>query len=348
MRPQPAKRAGRTVEGACPIERHPEPPGWWSTAHLCVVLGAAILLGGCARAPESCAAATAPAGLDRMAEVSADDDLPFRFPLDASQADAGLYHAWFGEANASQGTRSYHAAEDYRRPAGTPVYAVADGRVSYSGPAGGYGWLVIVDHPQFNLYSLYGHLSPSRWSHEGGPVRKGELLGHLGDPWENGGSAEQPLDPHLHFGLRAGQRADYPPRGEWRWMAGWIRLCPQDLGWQQPSRVIAAGAVPADGYAAPDPGLLVRWGLEVLITLAYSAAGAGMLVYALRKKTRVFYLAPGCLVLLAGAVLHARGMLQTPVLLAAGAALFAAGAWRIAVPGARPQAHPPGGAQRGA
>ncbi len=28
------------------------------------------------------------------------------------------------------------------------VYAMADGRVSFSGTAGGYGWLIIIDHPQ--------------------------------------------------------------------------------------------------------------------------------------------------------------------------------------------------------
>ena len=114
----------------------------------------------------------------------------------------------------------YHAAEDYLRPAGTPVYAIADGDLSFSGPMGGYGWLIIIDHPQFNLYSLYGHLSPSRWAHETGPVAKGELIGYLGDDDENGGSAENPLRPHLHLGLRAGQRQDYPGNGQWRWMAG--------------------------------------------------------------------------------------------------------------------------------
>jgi hypothetical protein len=31
-------------------------------------------------------------------------------------------------------------------------------------------------------------------------------LAYLGDSDENGGSAEQPLEPHLHFGIRAGQR----------------------------------------------------------------------------------------------------------------------------------------------
>lgn len=111
--------------------------------------------------------------------------------------------------------RQYHAAEDYHLPAGSPVYAMADGVISYSGPRGGYGWLIIIDHPRANIYSLYGHLSPSQWRLESGPVEKGGLIAYLGDPDENGGSPEQPLSPHLHFAIRAGQRTDYPDGGEY-------------------------------------------------------------------------------------------------------------------------------------
>jgi hypothetical protein len=41
------------------------------------------------------------------------------------------------------------------------------------------------------------------------------MISYLGDPDENGGSAEHPLRTHLHFGVRVGQRADYPGDG-WR------------------------------------------------------------------------------------------------------------------------------------
>jgi hypothetical protein len=80
----------------------------------------------------------------------------------------------------------FHAAEDFWRPAATEVYAMADGEVSFSGTMGGYGWLIIVDHPDMNIYSLYGHRSPSRWRADPGPVAKGDLIGYLGDEWENG------------------------------------------------------------------------------------------------------------------------------------------------------------------
>jgi hypothetical protein len=219
--------------------------------------------------------------------------------------------------------RLFHAAEDYKRPAGTPVYAMADGRISFSGTAGGYGWLIIVDHPQANLYSLYGHLSPSRWNQASGTdVKRGDLIAYLGDPDENGGSAKSPLEPHLHFGIRAGQTADYPGKGEWRWMAGWIRLCPQDLGWLQPSLIITNQEIPAGGFTQPEVPFLTRWGMELLITTIYGICGASMLVGAIRKKWRLFLIFPGVLVTTAGIVLHNNRMLSTYTLFVLGILLI--------------------------
>lgn len=68
--------------------------------------------------------------------------------------------------------RQFHAAEDYRRPAGTPVFAMADGIIRFSGATGGYSWLIVVEHPQADLCSLYGHLSPSRWKLKAGTEEK--------------------------------------------------------------------------------------------------------------------------------------------------------------------------------
>lgn len=251
--------------------------------------------------------------------------------------DYDPFFGWFGVSNECNPSisdcyefsiRQYHAAEDYPRPAGTPVYAMADGRVSFSGRAGGYGWLILVDHPQASLYSLYGHLSPSRWKlKEVTQVRRGDLIAYLGDPDENGGSAESPLEPHLHFGVRAGQTADYPGRGEWRYMAGWIRLCPQNLGWLQPSLVITSQEIPPGGYPQPEVPFLTRWGLELLITSLYTLGGAGFLAWAVKKKLRFMLLLPGLLVSAAGVVFHGNHMTSTFVLLAIGVAMLAVGGY---------------------
>jgi len=303
---------------------------------LWINLGALVLLlTACStQYPETCPSST-PLGLIDAYEIANDDSLPFRFPLDESTIDYSLYFGWFGVSNEcppnmadcyEYPVRQFHAAEDYKRPAGTPVYAMADGRISFSGTAGGYGWLIIIDHPQANLYSLYGHLSPSRWKIETGTeVKRGDLIAYLGDPDENGGSEEAPLEPHLHFGIRAGQTADYPARGEWRYMAGWIRLCPQDLGWLQPSMVITSQEIPAGGYPQLKVGFLTRWGFELVITSVYTVGAVSMLIYGVRKKHRFLVLFPGVLVVTAGIVFHNNKMMGSYTLMVIGIFILAIG-----------------------
>jgi len=127
----------------------------------------------------------------------------------------------------------YHTAEDCFVPAGTPVYAIGAGIIRYSGKARGYGGLIIIDHPDQNVYSLYGHLSLSRWKKESGEVKKGELIGHIGDAEEC-----YTMVSHIHFGLRMGQKADYPRFGDARWSAGYTHTLPEQLGWFELSEII--------------------------------------------------------------------------------------------------------------
>jgi len=268
-------------------------------------------------------------------EIASDDSLPFRFPLDESPIDDDLYFGWFGVSNEctpdivdcyAYPERKFHAAEDYKRPAGTSVYAMADGRIRFSGPAGGYGWLILIDHPQANLYSLYGHLSPSRWKlATGTEVERGDLIAYLGDSNENGGSDDQPLDPHLHFGIRAGQTADYPAKGEWRYMGGWIKLCPQDVGWLHPSLVITTQEIPAGGSPQPKVGFLTRWGLELLFAGLFTIGGVNMLIVASRKKTRFLSLIPGFVITAVGIVVHNKGLIRSYMLLVIGILILAVG-----------------------
>jgi murein DD-endopeptidase MepM/ murein hydrolase activator NlpD len=251
-----------------------------------------LLISACTSTSSVCPEA-APVDLTDAAAYASDESLPFRFPLDDDSINRAHHLGWFCTASKPTSDK-FHAAEDYIRPAGTPVYAIADGRVSFSGRMGGYGWLVIVDHPQANLYSLYGHLSPSRWQTDKGLVKKGDLLGYLGDEDENGGSAENPMEPHLHLGIRAGQRIDYPGGGAWRWMAGWIGLCPRDVGWLQPSVLITSQEIPPGGYSLPQAGLIEKWGIELLLLAVYFIGAAMMLIYAIKQnKPNRLFLASG-------------------------------------------------------
>jgi hypothetical protein len=268
--------------------------------------------------------------LSNVENYMQDDSLPFRFPLD----DVSSYWDTSSQfckprRNRLDGLYTYHAAEDYHQPAGTPVYAMADGEVSFTGPMGGYGWLVIIDHPQANLYSLYGHLSPSRWRIKKGPVARGQLIAYLGDDDENGGSREQPLEPHLHFGIRAGQRMDYPANGEWRWMGGWIHPCPADVGWLRPSAVIAEQNIPAGGFREPDVDFLTLWGVETLFGLIYLAGGIGVFVFATRKKKFPLLILGGLVMGVAGWIFYKDGWRISPLMLVLAVILLSSGIYRL-------------------
>jgi len=291
-----------------------------------------LLISGCAQSPESCTALPR-ADLSEAAAYAHDDQLPFRFPLDEMGSDEALRPAGFCEASSGpESSRKYHAAEDYHLPPGTPVYAMADGKISFSGPMGGYGWLIIVDHPQANLYSLYGHLSPSRWQMKPGLVEKGDLIAYLGDPDENGGSAKNPLTPHLHFGIRAGQRADYSGMGEWRWQAGWIAPCPQDVGWLQPSAIITSQEIPAGGFAEPASALFPKWGMELLFTGIYIIGGVSVAVYATRQDKPFVLVLSGGVLTAAGWLFLRKGARMSYVLFAMAVLFAALGVYRFIRP----------------
>jgi len=293
-----------------------------------------LLLSACStQYPETCPSST-PVGLANADEIASDESLPFRFPLDESPIDDNLNFGWFGVSNEctpdivdcyEYPDRLFHAAEDYKRPAGTSVYAMADGIISFSGPAGGYGWLILIDHPQANLYSLYGHLSPSRWKLAAGTeVERGDLIAYLGDSDENGGSKEQPLVTHLHFGIRAGQITDYPAKGEWRYMAGWIKLCPQDVGWLQPSLVITRQEIPAGGYPQPKVDFLIRMGFDLILASLYTIGGV-FFILTNRKKTRFLLLIPGFVAIVAGIIFQNKGLLRSNLLLVIGILILVVG-----------------------
>jgi len=153
-----------------------------------------------------------------------------RYPLDEYFPETPVTDA---DPPTTERGELHHTAEDSFAPAGTPVYAIGDGIISFSGKKYGYGGLIIIDHPVENVYSLYGHLSTSRWKKSSDEVKKGELIGYLGDPEEC-----YTMHSHIHFGMRIGQKSDYPRRGDRRWMAGYTHSRPDLGGWFHPSEII--------------------------------------------------------------------------------------------------------------
>jgi murein DD-endopeptidase MepM/ murein hydrolase activator NlpD len=76
---------------------------------------------------------------------------PLRYARISSRYSAARHHPILRITRPHQGI-------DYAAPAGTPIWAVADGRVIYRGYAGGFGNLVKIRHSR-GYVSYYGHLS---------------------------------------------------------------------------------------------------------------------------------------------------------------------------------------------
>ena len=84
----------------------------------------------------------------------------------------------------------FHQGVDFAAPQGSPVVAVADGLVTFSGRKGGYGNMIEIRHS--NGYSTrYGHNS-ANLVQEGQQVHQGQKIGAVGAT----GTA---TGPHVHF-----------------------------------------------------------------------------------------------------------------------------------------------------
>lgn len=104
-------------------------------------------------------------------------------------------------------TRKYHSGWDIKVAIGTPIKAIADGKVYYSGDNDpkGYGRYIIIDHGKVNgkiVTSEYGHLS-SRLVRTGQMVKQGQKIGLSGNTGKSTG-------PHLHITIREGQYKGKP------------------------------------------------------------------------------------------------------------------------------------------
>jgi murein DD-endopeptidase MepM/ murein hydrolase activator NlpD len=96
------------------------------------------------------------------------------------------------------GERSVHTGTDYAAPLGTPILAIAAGRVTVAGPSAGYGNLIVIEH------NIDGTVIASAYGHEARLyVKPGDLVTagqHIADVGSEGHST----GPHLHFEIRPG------------------------------------------------------------------------------------------------------------------------------------------------
>jgi murein DD-endopeptidase MepM/ murein hydrolase activator NlpD len=91
------------------------------------------------------------------------------------------------------GRPAMHTGLDFRAAMGDPVRATANGKVSSSGWAGGYGRMVEIDHGN-GLSTRYGHLSQINVK-VGDLIKIGQVIGEVGSTGRSTG-------PHLHYETR--------------------------------------------------------------------------------------------------------------------------------------------------
>src|SRR5688572_23603958 len=96
-----------------------------------------------------------------------------------------------------------HQAIDYAAPTGTPVVAVGDGQVTFSGTRGGYGRMVEIRHDD-GYVSRYAHFSRiPKEIRVGKSISRGEVVGYVGQTGHATG-------PHLHFEmLKKGRKINF-------------------------------------------------------------------------------------------------------------------------------------------
>ena len=88
-----------------------------------------------------------------------------------------------------------HMGVDYSAARGTPVHAVAAGKIVFCGPHGAYGNLVIIEHDG-GFTSYYGHLDRfAAGMAVGRELARSEDLGYVG-------STGRATGTHLHFEIR--------------------------------------------------------------------------------------------------------------------------------------------------
>jgi murein DD-endopeptidase MepM/ murein hydrolase activator NlpD len=83
-----------------------------------------------------------------------------------------------------------HKGLDFSAPAGTPVYATGDGKITDAHFSDSFGLVVYVDH-QFGFSTRYAHLAKFAVA-VGDVVKRGQIIGYVGNTGHSFGN-------HLHY-----------------------------------------------------------------------------------------------------------------------------------------------------
>jgi murein DD-endopeptidase MepM/ murein hydrolase activator NlpD len=111
------------------------------------------------------------------------------------------------------GKRTFHEGSDLAAAGGTPIVAIADGVVTFAGPRGGFGNLIIIEHTVDGerVASYYAHM----WDAgihvaAGSTVAAGQHIGAVGSSGRSSGA-------HLHLEIHPGGPS-HPPANAIEWL----------------------------------------------------------------------------------------------------------------------------------
>jgi murein DD-endopeptidase MepM/ murein hydrolase activator NlpD len=109
----------------------------------------------------------------------------------------GWLTAGFGHRRSPfTGRREMHEGVDISNSVGTPIIAAADGVVTYTGPLGGFGNAISINHGN-KISTFYAHLQRHMVS-QGQRVRRGDVIGLVG-------ATGRATGPHLHYEIQVNQ-----------------------------------------------------------------------------------------------------------------------------------------------
>ena len=126
--------------------------------------------------------------------------IPSKHKADWIMPCKGRISSYFGLRKApKKGASTNHNGIDIAVPIGTPIKAVADGKVVEARTASGYGKMVVIEHNVNGkvVTSEYGHIS--KWTvNKGQIISKGQTIALSGNLGTSSG-------PHLHLTIREGK-----------------------------------------------------------------------------------------------------------------------------------------------
>jgi murein DD-endopeptidase MepM/ murein hydrolase activator NlpD len=136
--------------------------------------------------------------LARMAVLErALDGIPQVVPASVQNITSGFGY----RRDPFNGRGAMHAGIDFKGAIGSPIFAAADGRVTFAGRKSGYGNAIEITHGN-GMLTRYAHLSRIDVK-VGQQVAAGTTIGGLGSTGRSTG-------PHLHFEVRINDRAVNP------------------------------------------------------------------------------------------------------------------------------------------